>query len=476
MGPLAVLLLAATVDGEAALRHAAALSSLGPHPWGSPRGRAAAAYVAAGLRQAGVPDVHLDEFEVKGVRGVNVVGSVRGAGRGTVIVGAHHDTAPEAPGAYDDGSGVGIVIELARVLAHSPAPPRTVVFASWDGEEAWSTGHGTVTGSRAFVRGLGAGARDVTAAIVVEMCGWRGGTPVLHPIAYADPLRPGRHVIAPGWLVSAALSGARGAGAPLGVGDPWFSWLYQPAVRAFRMEFYGDDLALLQAGVPAVFVSDSSFTSFYPWYHQAGDTAEHLDAAALTRMGEAVRGALDAVTRLPARTGPDPDWFAIFGRVAPRWALLALGAIALAPGLVRAWSAGGLGLLARLVQAGLFATLVWDEPVPALWMLTAPVLASGLSRRRIALVLALAPAVALLVLGAAAWARGFTHDTWMPAWQLGADLGVLLLAVVPVGSAGPGRGIRSGAGPASRAPRRSLGRARATTQRSGGAFAGRPRA
>src|SRR5438128_317499 len=209
MGPLAVLLLAATVDGEAALRHAAALASLGPHPWGSPRGRAAAAYVAAQLRQAGLGDVRLDEFEVHGVRGVNVVGSVRGAGRGTVVVGAHHDTAPEAPGAYDDGGGVGIVIELARLLAHSPPPPRTVMFASWDGEEAWSSGQGTVTGSRAFVRGLGAGARDVTAAIVVEMSGWRGGTPVLHPIAYADPLRPGRHVIAPGWPVSAALSGAR---------------------------------------------------------------------------------------------------------------------------------------------------------------------------------------------------------------------------------------------------------------------------
>src|SRR5438552_6148987 len=281
MALLGVLLLAAAVDGEAALRHAAALGSLGPHPWGSPRGRAAAAYVAAQLRQAGVSDGHFDEFEVKGVRGVNVVGSVRGTGRGTVVLGAHHDTAPDAPGAYDDGGGVGVVIEVARVLAHGPAPPRTVLFASFDGEEAWSTGHGTVTGSRAFVRGLGAGARDVTAAIVVEMCGWRGGTPVLHPIAYADPLRPGRQVIAPRWLVSAALSGARAAGAPLRVGDPRLPSLYQAAVRTFRIRFYGDDLALLQAGVPAGFASDSPFPPFYPCYHQPGHTADHLDAAAL---------------------------------------------------------------------------------------------------------------------------------------------------------------------------------------------------
>jgi peptidase M28-like protein len=458
MGALAVLLLAAAFDGEAALRHAAAPGSPGPHPWGSPRARAAAAYVSAQLHQAGVSDVHFEEFELKGVRGVNVVGSVRGTGRGTVIVGAHHDTAPDAPGAYDDGGGVGVLIELARALAHGPAPPRTVLFASFDGEEAWSTGHGTLAGSRAFVRGLGAGARDVTAAIIVEMCGWRGGTPVLHPIAYADPLRPGRHVVAPGWLVSAALSGARASGAPLGVGDPWLSWVYQPAVRTFRIGLYGDDLALLQAGVPSVFASDSSFAAYYPWYHQATDTADRLDAVSLARMGEAMRGALDAVLRAPALRDPDPDWFAVFGRVLPRPALLALGAIAIAPGLVYAWSLGGLGLLARLVQAGLFAALLWDEPVPALWVLFAPVLASGLSRRRVVLALSLLPAVAMVVLGTAAWSRGMAHGTWLPAWQIGAALGVLALSVVPVAPS-RGRAAKNGARP-SRRGRAGLPRAR----------------
>ena len=469
MGPLAALLLAATVDGEAALRHAAALASLGPHPWGSPRGRAAAAYVASQLGQAGLGDVRLEEFEVRGVRGLNVVGSLRGTGPGTVVVGAHHDTAPAAPGAYDDGGGVGVVIELARVLAHGPSPPRTIVFAFWDGEEAWSTGWSTVTGSRAFVRGLGGGARDVTAAIVVEMCGWPGGTPVLHPIAYADPLRPGRQVIAPGWLVSAALSGARAAGAPLRVGDPWLPWLYQAAVRTFRIGFYGDDLALLQAGVPAVFASDSSFTAFYPWYHQPGDTADHLDAEALRRMGEAVRGGVQALAREPSRHDPDPDWLALSGHVLPRWTLLGFGAAAIAPGLARAWTAGGLGLAARLAQAGLFAVLLWDEPVPALFVLFAPVLASGFSRRRMALALALLPGLALLALGVAAWARGFVHGTWISAWQLGAALAVLALAAVPI-APGAGGGLRREAPPAARAPRRIPGRERATSR------AGRERA
>src|SRR5450432_1848288 len=210
MGPLAGLLLAAAVavDGNGALRHASALASLGPHPWGSPRSRAAAAYVAAELRGAGLASVALEEFETTGVRGTNVVGVLRGAQPGLVIVGAHHDTAPEAPGAIDDGGGVGVMIEVARAFVRQGPPPRTIVFASWDGEEAWSTGLGTTTGSRAYLRALGPEARDIVAAVVVEMCGWAGGHPVLHPIAYEDPLRLGRHVIAPAWLAAAALSGA----------------------------------------------------------------------------------------------------------------------------------------------------------------------------------------------------------------------------------------------------------------------------
>ena len=48
-------------------------------------------------------------------------------------------------------------------------------------------------------------ARSLVAAFVIEMSGWRGGAPVLHPIAYADPREKDRSLIAPAWLVRAAL-------------------------------------------------------------------------------------------------------------------------------------------------------------------------------------------------------------------------------------------------------------------------------
>jgi Zn-dependent M28 family amino/carboxypeptidase len=41
---------------------------------------------------------------------------------------------------------VGVLIEVARVLAKRPAPARTIMFASWDAEESWSTGHGKTIG------------------------------------------------------------------------------------------------------------------------------------------------------------------------------------------------------------------------------------------------------------------------------------------------------------------------------------------
>ena len=110
-----------------------------------------------------------------------MIGVLRAPGPEIVVVGAHHDTAPDAPGAYDDGGGVGVLIEAARAWAREPARTRTFVFVSFDGEEAWSTGKATTAGSRAYLKELGPEARNVVAAFVIEMCGWKGGTPVVPP-------------------------------------------------------------------------------------------------------------------------------------------------------------------------------------------------------------------------------------------------------------------------------------------------------
>jgi hypothetical protein len=453
MSPLLGLLLAASVDGQAALRHASALAALGPHPWGSPRNQAAAAYVAAQFREAGLDAVELAPFERHGVQGTNVIATLRAPADEFVVVAAHHDTAPEAPGAYDDGGGVGILIELARVLAQDARRPRTIVFASFDGEEAGSTGKGTTAGSRAYIERLGPRSRSLVAAFAIEMSGWKGGTPVLHPIAYADPRQQGRTAIAPAWLVSAALTASRDARVPFGLGDPWLSWLYQPAVRAFRVRLYGDDVSFLQAGHAALFASDSSFSAFYPDYHKPTDTAEKLDAAALERMGERALAVVRALERVP-REGPDePHWFAAFGRVVSREWLLALGAASLVPGLWGGVRAGGAALGARVFQALLAGLLLWRHPVPALWILLVPHLLMPLRRTGFTALIALAPFAALVGIGAAAWWRGVVNGVWLAPWEIAVALLALTLAFLGRAGHGGGRAPRK-----PRAPRRGRGR------------------
>jgi hypothetical protein len=65
----------------------------------------------------------------------NVVSRIAGREPGrAVLLSAHYDSVPAAPGAADDGSGVAAILEIARVLKHAP-PRRPVVLLLGDGEE-----------------------------------------------------------------------------------------------------------------------------------------------------------------------------------------------------------------------------------------------------------------------------------------------------------------------------------------------------
>ena len=435
MTGLSLLLLASleTIGGESALRHARSLAALGPHAFGSPRAQAAAAYVAAEFREAGLQEVRLQGFESDGLRGQNVIGVLRAPGPEFLVLAAHHDSAPDAPGAYDDGGGTGVLIEASRVLAQRKTRPRSIVFVSFDGEESESQRPTKAAGSRAYVQALGAEARQLVAALAIEMSGQRDGAPVFHPIGYPDPLRPGRSVITPAWLMQAVLDGTQASGGRFGVGDPLLSLLYQPAVRLFRVRLYGDDLSFLQAGIPAVFVSDSSFTRFYPHYHRPTDTADRLDAAALERMGRGVLGIADALSRTPLSRDAAPAWYAVFGRVLSGSALLLLAFVSVAPGLYRGFRHKGAQLALRGAQAVLFGLLLWRNPVPALFCLGLPSLVLAFVGGLWSL-LSLLPAALLSLLGTAAALRdagpggAIVTGLWPEPWELLAGLLALALA------------------------------------------------
>lgn len=114
-----------------------------PHTVGSPENAVVRDRIVDTLKAAGyTPEIQAafqceSEPRNPGCAAVeNIVAVHKGTSDGkAVLVSAHYDSVPAGPGAGDDGGGVAVVLELARVFA-----PRTtrndVVFLITDGEEA----------------------------------------------------------------------------------------------------------------------------------------------------------------------------------------------------------------------------------------------------------------------------------------------------------------------------------------------------
>ena len=66
----------------------------------------------------------------------NIIGVLPGThpGKAVVLV-AHYDTVPAAPGAADDGSSVAMLLEAARTLRTGPPLQNDIIFLFTDGEE-----------------------------------------------------------------------------------------------------------------------------------------------------------------------------------------------------------------------------------------------------------------------------------------------------------------------------------------------------
>ncbi|MCM2464909.1 M28 family metallopeptidase [Methanoculleus oceani] len=116
-------------------------------------------YGSAGNREAGeylyrrLADIPGLEVEFRGGELNNVVATLPGSGNnsdGVVVVGAHYDSTSSdpdrAPGATDNGGGVAIVLELARVMSRHSFN-RTVEFAFWNAEEIGRYGSADYAGN-----------------------------------------------------------------------------------------------------------------------------------------------------------------------------------------------------------------------------------------------------------------------------------------------------------------------------------------
>jgi hypothetical protein len=253
-------------DLDLAMSHMEALSvGIGVREAGSENEGAAADYVAGCLEDSGYV---VDVTEVSlpnGGTSHNVRATKAGASPMVVLVSAHLDSKVPSPGANDDGSGVGIVLELARDFRDADITA-TIQFVFFGAEEDLDLYPGQYhAGSRQFVREMTTDERSALVGMIsVDM------------VAYGDEFLVRNMGKSSYTLVDMLLTCASEYGLPV-----------QPD-RDPTTSDYSDHEAFEVAGYPVAWLYRQEDASC----HTAGDTYEHCDPQAVRQTGEMLRGFL----------------------------------------------------------------------------------------------------------------------------------------------------------------------------------------
>jgi aminopeptidase YwaD len=259
------------------------LANIGPRVFGTKASVEAAGEIRNRLIAMGTYRVSLEPI---GKKGFNVVALIPGLIQSKqIIIGSHHDSVPGSPGAYDDAAGTAVLLNIAAHFRRTP-PPYTLVLCSFDGEES------SFEGSISYVKSLSEEDKQKTMFMLcLEMMGWKPGSPNIQTLKYdlygrGEKIEgfKGYGLLTPAPLTNLILNSASIANIPLSHGDPYLSLLYQIGVRISKVRFYGDDISFQFSGIPAVMFTDSSFSKFYPQYHQPGDKPENLNEKRLADM------------------------------------------------------------------------------------------------------------------------------------------------------------------------------------------------
>jgi Zn-dependent M28 family amino/carboxypeptidase len=186
----------------------------------------------------------------------NVVATPPGLDRDDphLVVSAHLDTVPQAPGAEDDASGIAVMLELARMAAQDETR-LPVVFVAFGGEEPRGDGDALHHfGSRAMVARMPAAERRAVAGMVSMD---RVGVGVVVPVCTAGTMPPA--------VRGQMLRAADRANVPA-----------QACVNASS-----DHESFEEVGIPAARVGGTS----YAGYHSAADLPNVIDPPQLRRVG-----------------------------------------------------------------------------------------------------------------------------------------------------------------------------------------------
>jgi hypothetical protein len=235
----------------------------------------AAAYIEHELTALGY-HVAAQEFTADGRTFRNLEATLPGAALGheVVVLGAHYDSAGDAPGADDNASGVAGVLELARVLAGATLN-RTVRFVFFPNEEPPNFATRDM-GSRHYAAAARGRNDQIVAMLSIESIGYYDTEPgsQRYPfplnLAYPDV---GDFIgfvsnLKSRGLLHRAIAAFRDRGTLPTQGAAAPSWV--PGV------WWSDHWSFWLNDYPAIMISDTA-PYRYPFYHTPQDTPDKLD-------------------------------------------------------------------------------------------------------------------------------------------------------------------------------------------------------
>jgi Zn-dependent M28 family amino/carboxypeptidase len=239
-------------------------------PDSAPAGHAhVKSYVARRLAQRG--PIRRHEFQFQTRTHHNLVLDLPGRqDRPLILVGAHYDTVPGSPGADDNGTGLAVLLELARAFSIEPArsPIRLVAFDLEEREQ---------TGSRAYADEVRRRREPVRLMISLEMLGYRDTRPGSQ--RYPPVLRhlyPDRGDFIGLIGNMRALPCLRRLARSMRELVPC-EWLVVPARgRVLPDTRRSDHAPFWDLGYPAIMITDTADMR-NPHYHTASDRIETLD-------------------------------------------------------------------------------------------------------------------------------------------------------------------------------------------------------
>ena len=273
----------ALLKGGDAFAKVKAFVELGPKEAGAPSARAGAEWIQQELEKAGI-EASIDRFVDLTPRGTstfyNVEGIIPGDPSEIIVLGCHFDTKTGLTntfvGANDSGSGVGLLINLGRVIQANKRKGPEVRLAFFDGEECvvHYGPHDGFHGSKHMAKTLveNGQAPKVRAVIILDMVGHEDLT-----ITLPKSSSPA--------LVSLVFDAAHA----LGVREQF---------RYFHYDIGDDHIPFLANGMPAVVLIDFQYGSaptLNDYWHTNEDRLDKLSPASLETTGRVV---LEMINRL----------------------------------------------------------------------------------------------------------------------------------------------------------------------------------